>query len=301
LILIKVERRTSDEMAGSKERTMTIKDIFLPLVGEPDAAAIAAIEKCVAVAGELGARVTAMAVQEDIPIRPRLIVSNDPEDTATIEAVRSVSDARGLLKAFDAAATRSSVHFEQILSRLASEHIASHLAVCARLRDLSLVPMKADDDRSERIVERLLFESGRPVVMCPEQFARRLPVTFNDVLIAWDNSAPAARAVADALPILQAAARVGVIVVTDEKKSATLGSAAALATHLALHGIKVSVESVEVGGSSIGKVFEACVKAHPIDLLVMGAYRHSRLHEMVWGGATKTVITRPPCWVLMSH
>jgi nucleotide-binding universal stress UspA family protein len=49
------------------------------------------------------------------------------------------------------------------------------------------------------------------------------------------------------------------------------------------------------------KVFEAYVDANAIDLLIMGAHRHSRLNEMVWGGATKTVITRPPCWVMMSH
>jgi nucleotide-binding universal stress UspA family protein len=48
-------------------------------------------------------------------------------------------------------------------------------------------------------------------------------------------------------------------------------------------------------------VFEAYVKANAIDLLVMGAYRHSRLNEIVWGGVTKTVIGRPPCWVMMSH
>jgi nucleotide-binding universal stress UspA family protein len=48
-------------------------------------------------------------------------------------------------------------------------------------------------------------------------------------------------------------------------------------------------------------VFEAYVKTNAINLLVMGAYRHSRLNETMWGGATKTVIARPPCWVLMSH
>ena len=55
---------------------MAIKDIFLPLVGEPDAAAIAAIDKCMAVAGDLGARVTAMAVEEDILVRPKVMISD---------------------------------------------------------------------------------------------------------------------------------------------------------------------------------------------------------------------------------
>ena len=74
-------------------------------------------------------------------------------------------------------------------------------------------------------------------------------------------------------------------------------SGAALASHLAEHGIKATFETVKIDGSSVGKVFEAYVIANAMDLLVMGAYRHSRLNEMMWGGATKTVITRPPCWV----
>jgi nucleotide-binding universal stress UspA family protein len=163
------------------------------------------------------------------------------------------------------------------------------------------VPVETDDDRSEKIVERLIFESGRPILMFPEEFASELPVAFDDVVITWDHTAPAARAVADALPILQSAAVVRIVTATDNKTPEQLASGAALASHLAEHGIKARFETVRIDGSSVGKVFEAYVKANTIDLLIMGAYRHSRLNEMVWGGATKTVIKRPPCWVMMSH
>jgi nucleotide-binding universal stress UspA family protein len=280
---------------------MAIKDIFLPLVGEPDAAAIAAIDKCVAVAGGLGARVSALAVEEDIPIRPTVTVSNDLDNTAAVDAVRSVSDARGLLKVFDNAAIRFGVRNEQTLIHLSAADIPGNFAVCARIRDLSLVPVKADDVRSEKIVERLIFESGRPTLMCPQEFAGDLPVSFDDVVIAWDHTAPAARAVADALPMLQSAARVRIVTATDDNTNAELVSGAALVSHLAEHGIGAAFETVKIDGSSVGKVFEAYVKANTIDLLVMGAYRHSRLNETMWGGVTKTVIARPACWVLMSH
>ena len=176
-----------------------------------------------------------------------------------------------------------------------------NIAVCARLKDLSIVPVKPHDDQSEKIVERLIFESGRPILMCPEEFAVELAVAFDHVVIAWDHTAPAARAVADALPMLQAAASVRIITATDNDTPAELESGAALVSHLAEHGIKATFETVKIDGSSVGKVFEAYVKANAIDLLIMGAYRHSRLNEMVWGGATKTVIGRPPCWVIMSH
>ena len=236
---------------------MAIKDIFLPLVGEPDAAAIAAIDKCVAVAGGLGARVSALAIEEDIPIRPMVTVSNDLDNTAAVDAVRSVSDARGLLKAFDNAAIRFGVRNEQTLIRLSAADIPGNFAVCARIRDLSLVPVKADDVRSEKIVERLIFESGSPILMCPQEFAGDLPVSFDDVVIAWDHTAPAARAVADALPMLQSAARVRIVTATDDNTNAELVSGAALVSHLAEHGIRAVSETVKINGSSVGKVFEA--------------------------------------------
>ncbi|MGA7806446.1 universal stress protein [Bradyrhizobium sp.] len=280
---------------------MPIKDVLLPLVGEPTRDAIAAIDKCVAVAGDFGAKVSAVAIEEDILVRPKVVVSSGTTNAAVSEAVRSVTDAQGLLKAFDAAAVRFSVRNEQKRFRMAAAEVALGFAECARLKDLSLVPVKPDDGQSERIVERLLFESGRPVLMCPELFAAELPVVFDRVLIAWDHSAPSARAVADALPMLQSAATVSIVTATDSKTPAQLEAGLSLVAHLAEHGVKASFETIKIDGSSIGKVFEAHVNANAIDLLVMGAYHHSRLNETVWGGATKTVIGRPPCWVMMSR
>src|SRR5204863_3406341 len=147
---------------------MAIKDILLPLVGEPSVATVAAIDKCMALAGGIGARVTAIAVEQDILVRPKVTISADLDNTAAGEAVRSVSDAHGLLKAFDAAAIRFDVRNERWLQGFAAADIPANLAVWARLKDLSLVPVKPHDDQSEKIVERLIFESGRPILMCPE-------------------------------------------------------------------------------------------------------------------------------------
>ena len=249
---------------------MAIKDIFLPLVGEPDAATIAAIDKCVAVAGDLGTRVTAMAVEHDTLVRPRIMISDDLENTATTEVLRSASNAHDLLTAFDTAATRFGVRNERWLLRYAAADIPANFAMWARLKDLSLVPVKPHDDQSEKIVERLIFGSGRPILMCPEESAAELSASFDDVMIAWDHTAPAARAVADALPILQSAASVHIITATDNKAPEQLASGAALASHLAEHGIEAEFETVRIDGSSVGKVFEAYVDANAIDLLIMG-------------------------------
>jgi nucleotide-binding universal stress UspA family protein len=280
---------------------MPIKDVLLPLVGESSDAAVAAIDKCVAVAGDFGARITALAIEEDIQVRPQVNVSTDLDNSAATEALRSVTDAKGLLKAFDSAVVRFGVPNEQMLKRLAVADIAAFLAERARLKDLSLVPVKPHVARSEKIIERLLFASGRPVLMCPEDRAAELRVTFDHVLVAWDHSAPAARAVAEALPMLQAAASVRIITATDHNTREQRQSGQDLVDHLAQHGVKAAFETVGIDGSSVGMVFAAYLKARAIDLLVMGAYRHSRLNEVVWGGATKTVIGRPPSWVMMSR
>lgn len=106
---------------------MAIKDVLLPLVGEPTAATVAAIDKCVAVAGDIGAKGTAMAVEQDILLRPKVTIPTDLDNTEVVEGVRSVSDAHGLLIAFDAAAFRFDVRNERTLSRVAAADIPAKL------------------------------------------------------------------------------------------------------------------------------------------------------------------------------
>lgn len=277
---------------------MAIKDVLLPLFGDPTPTAIAAIGKCVGVAASFEAEITALAVAENVSVRPKVMISADLD---LPDEVKSTTDAEDLLKAFDAAVAEIGARNVQRVAHLMAGDASEYLALCARLKDLSIVPVKPDDDRAERVIEGLIFQSGRPILLCPEELAVELPVNFDRVIVAWDHSAPAARAVGDALSMLRGARDVQVITATDESTPAEQQSGAALIRHLAEHGINASFETVRIDGSSVGKILEAEVKARGIDLLVMGAYGHSRLSEWVWGGATKTIIRRPPCWVIMSH
>src|SRR5512142_723709 len=110
---------------------MAIKDILLPLIGEPSAVALCAIDKCIAV-----------AVEEEIPVRPKVVISADIENAEAIAAERSVSDARGLLKAFGASASRLAVRNEQRLTRLALAEVHSSFVIPARVVDLAIFPVK---------------------------------------------------------------------------------------------------------------------------------------------------------------
>lgn len=279
---------------------MPIKDVFLPLVGQPRGPALAAIATCVAVAADLGARITALALEEDVFVRPKVIIPGDL-DSAEASGSREVSDVQQLLNAFTNAASRANIRAQSRSGKVPADQIASILAEHARFSDLTLVPVRPHDSQTERIIETLLFESGRPLLLCPEQHVDELRPEFENVMIAWDHSARAARAVGDALPILQAASSVRVVTVADDKTDAIVQSGTALVDHLREHGVYASFETAKGGGSSIGKVLGSWANSHAMDAIVMGAYHHSRLNEIVWGGVTKTVIGQPPCWVMISH
>jgi nucleotide-binding universal stress UspA family protein len=278
---------------------MPIKDVLLPLVGQPREPTLAAIEKCVAVAADLATRITGLALEEDVFVQPKVVFPDDPN--TVLEYPREMSDTQHLLSAFNNAASRFGIRAQSRSGKVPADQIASTLAEYARFSDLTLVPVKPHDSRTENIIETFLFESGRPLLLCPEQHVDSLRPEFENVMIAWDHSARAARAVGDALPILQVATSVRVITVADDKSEAVMRSGTDLVDHLREHGVYASFETVKGAGSSIGKVLGGWAHSHAIDAIVMGAYHHSRLNEIVWGGVTKTVIGQPPCWIMMSH
>ena len=127
---------------------------------------------------------------------------------------------------------------------------------------------------------------------------RELPLTINHVAVAWDNSQAATRAVADGLPLLQIAKQISIFTIVDDERSQ---SGTALCDHLARHGVDATFPTIRSNGRSIGSLLETYVVEHGVDLLVMGAYGHSRLREFFLGGATKSVLLRPLTWTLVSH
>jgi nucleotide-binding universal stress UspA family protein len=275
---------------------MSIRDILLPLVGESSRTTMVAIEKCVALASGLDARVTALAIETEDYV-PQTVA----DVLGAADIVQTAPTARALLATFATAAKKHSLRNEQRLERVTGAAMIGAIAMQARLNDIAIALVKTADSLSEKLVERLLFETGRPVLMCPEETADSLDTTLTEVVIAWDQSAPAARAIGDAMPLLRRASRLRIVTATDKATAAQGTSGMALERHLAEHGIRAAFETVEIGGSSIGKVFEQYVEDNAIDLLVMGGFRHSRLNEHIWGGVTSTVINRPPCWVMLSH
>ena len=280
---------------------MSYKDLLLNLANYPDATPPAAVDVAVDFAAAIGAKLSAIACEIRIAVPGSLIAPaflNVPA-MAEAEAKKGREQAESALAAFEKAAQAKGVFEERILGRCLAPELPGLLVEYARLRDLSIVPAEANDFADQPNAEALIFESGRPVLLVPRE--PRKAFALNTATVAWDFSRPAARAVGDALPFLTRAKRVHIVTVTNEKRIQSGRSGAELAKHLARHGVDVILETVDAAGRSIHEALEAATRVHDSDLLVMGAYGHSRLREFVLGGATRSMVTRPPLPVLLSH
>ncbi len=124
---------------------------------------------------------------------------------------------------------------------------------------------------------------------------------MDTVVIAWDGSRPAARAVADALPILERAKKVRVLTVWNEKELSSESPGSELSKYLERRGIEATPDCIDAAGRRIGEILSSYVTANQADLLVMGAYGHSRLRDFILGGATREMLANPPMPILLSH
>jgi len=217
------------------------------------------------------------------------------------EIKKSATNAQQLLASFQETAEKRGVFQERISEHCLTSEVPEIFIEYARLRDLTIVPVPEGDYVDQWYAESIIFGSGRPTLVLPHTRKRTGSFALDTVIVAWDFSRPATRAIADAMPILEKAKRVCVLTVTKEKAIDTRRSGAELAKHLARHGVDVVLDEVDAKGRGIGDVLEAHVTYRNANLLVMGAYGHSRIREFILGGATKRVLARPPMPTLLSH
>lgn len=178
------------------------------------------------------------------------------------------------------------------------------VALHARYADLVVVGQEGagpGEPSVPEVVEHALFASGRPVLVVPS--AGRFETAGRRVLVGWNASREAARAVNDALPLLAQAEAVTVLAVNPRRGTGAHGEepGADIALHLARHGVKVEVQRTAGSGIGDGDMILNAAADLSADLLVVGAYGHSRLREVVLGGVTRTLLRRMTVPVLMSH
>lgn len=164
-----------------------------------------------------------------------------------------------------------------------------------RLVDLIVAPRPAEEVEGQVTVEALLFDSGRPVLLMPPAPPSGIG---SRIVIGWNGSGPAARAVAEARPFLAEADHVQVIAVRNSGAGDV--DADELVQALAWRGVSAKGAMIE-SGDGVGTALRRACESGSADLLVMGAYGHSRLRELVLGGATLEIIRRGDVPVLMAH
>jgi nucleotide-binding universal stress UspA family protein len=147
--------------------------------------------------------------------------------------------------------------------------------------------------------ERLALESGRPVLVIP--YVGRYPRIGRNVVIAWKSGRETTRAVFDALPLLKGAENVHVLEVVGRADEKSLGADTSIAASLARHGIKPTIRTSIAPDISVADEILSRLSDLDADLLIMGAYGHSRMRELVFGGVTRHIARHMTVPTLLSH
>ncbi|MEX1204927.1 MAG: universal stress protein [Dongiaceae bacterium] len=170
------------------------------------------------------------------------------------------------------------------------------VALSGRVADLTVLSRPSGESEAPlaATLDAALFETGRPALVVP---APALPTVGSRIVLAWDGSVQAARAVGVALPFLRLAQQVTVTTAGEADRRVP---AEALLAYLARHEVRAQSETF-AAAAGVGKGLIELAARLRADLLVMGAYGHSRLREMILGGATREVLTASPVPVLMAH
>ncbi|MFO0992738.1 MAG: universal stress protein [Hyphomicrobiales bacterium] len=169
----------------------------------------------------------------------------------------------------------------------------------ARVNDLTILQRSHGALSLEKdLAEECLFNSGRPIVAVPPDWKRSF--ALRSVIVAWDGSARAARAVGDAMLLLAAAETVSIVSVAGDKPDKATIPGAEIAEHLSRHCRTVTLDEIAAkDGDVAGTLLQQC-EAGGADLLVMGGYGHNRFREMLLGGVTQSMLSHGPIPVFMS-
>jgi len=172
------------------------------------------------------------------------------------------------------------------------------VGAAARPSDIVIVARPTDGlSLDGTLIEAMLFTSGRPVIAVPPLWERG--AAFENIMVAWDGSARAARAVGDAMPLLTRAGRIEILCVSPDASKSVAG--ADLATHLARHCGQVAIVELQTQQGDVAKTLRAHAAEAGADLFVMGAYVHPHLLQMALGGVTSDMLSEADFPLLLSH
>jgi nucleotide-binding universal stress UspA family protein len=235
------------------------------------------------------------------PVIPGVVMGGIPPEF--IESQRAESDkrARAAVARFEHAAKLAGVSAETRIISASISGAADELGRLARRFDMVVVG-QAEGDKAmpdEVVDEGVLFESGRPVIFVP--YIQKIGLKLDRVMVCWDGSRAATRAVADSIPLLQKAKMVEIVLVTTKSFKTDEAPGADLAKHLARHGLDVNLKRITSPDIDVASTILSYAADSSADMIVMGGYGHSRLREFVLGGVTRSILETMTVPAFMSH
>lgn len=251
------------------------------------------------IAREFGAAVTAVSVADTAPLET-LAYAEVTYDLITPARAEARRQAETVASEFAAAAREANVEAETLIVDETSLLAGAALVERARISDLVVIE-QSDPDRekpTDAHLEDILVKSGRPTLVVP--YVQRAAPKLDVVMVAWDGSRQAARALGDSIPFLQRASRVQIVTIADEAQTPEKDADGPMLAHLARHMVYAELRRL-VSGIPITETLLSHAADVGADLIVMGAYGHSRVREAILGGASRNMLRSMTVPVLMSH
>lgn len=261
------------------------------------------VDAAIRLAAQHHAHLTGLYLTVEVPLSSYIREYVPPDVRATM-ASQAKARADAALARFGEAVAASGIAYETRLDEALDTTLPGVLSMHARYADLLVLGQVDPEEPPEvgrHLAEEVLLSAGRPALVVPHIGAAA--TVGERVVVAWDASREAARAVSDAMPLLERAK--SVLVVSFDPKPTPFGHGelpgADIALHLARHGVEVEVQREDAGELDVGNALLSYVADRGADLLVMGAYAHSRVRELVLGGVTRTMLESMTVPVLMAH
>ncbi len=276
-----------------------LKNIFTALCcSTEETETSSALAYALSLAQEAGARLTVQASAQKLSL-PHTRVSATIGGLVAAENERLAQLAGKLADDARAAAELGGVAVRTEVPLLPHLELVERFVAEARVHDLTVVDAESSALSPDRaLIEAALFQSGRPLLIVPEGH----PVfRGRRILVAWDGSARVARAVNEALPLLRAAAMVEVLSIIGEKDLSKAVPGAGIAPHLSAHGVTFELKEIAAPDGDAGEALRLHAVASGADLIVMGAYAHSWLRQITFGGVTQSLLRAAPLPLFLSY
>lgn len=274
-----------------------LKNILIHL--DASKACATRLEAALVLAKKHGAHLTGLYVVSRPEIPPFVQAGISAEIIET-QIKAAVEDGEGVLADFEAKAKAEGVELE---SRLVEGMLADVLTTHGRYFDLLVVGQYDPDDGGlyaiDDMPDRLIMSAGRPVLVVP--YAGRFQKIGDHVIVSWDASRQATRAVHDSISVLEKAKQVDVLAINPADKGLGDAPGADICLHLARHGVTASAQHIVTTDMDPADMLLSRAADSSADLIVMGAYGHARWREIALGGFTRMMLEHMTVPVLMSN